>query len=106
LRRISLPPIDPKTLLLGIGVLLVVFFLYRVLKGAAARSVAIPVGIAAGLGITSLGFHPGLGVVGGFVTYWAVAYLVELSIHLATTAVMVLSIALLAYGFYTGEFHF
>jgi hypothetical protein len=94
--------LDPKTVMLGVGGLLVIFFLYRVLKGAAARTVAIPVAIAAGLGLTGVGFHPGLGVVAALVCYWVVSYLVELSIRLATAAVVVSAIGLAVYAFMHG----
>lgn len=96
------PPLTPQTIMLGLGALLVLFFLYRVLKGAAARTVALPVAAAAGLGVTGLGYHPGLGVVAALATYWVVSYLVELSIRLATAAVVIAALAFGAYALYTG----
>lgn len=93
----------PKTLLLGVGAALLLYFLYLMVKGTVSRSVAVPVGIAAGLGVLSLEAHPLVALVAAVAAYSVVARIVEVSIRWATTAVLVAAAALVVYGFQTGR---
>lgn len=92
-----------QPVLLGVGGLLLVFFLWRLFQGVVSRTVAIPAGLAAGLAIAGLGLHPGLAVVGALVTYTIVTKVVRWSLRWAGTIVVLGAVAALGWGLQTGR---
>ena len=75
--------------LLGLGGALVVYFLYRVFKGSASRTLAVPPAVGAGLILFSLQAHPAACAVAGLLVYLVVSRVIETSIRWAATAAVV-----------------
>ncbi len=96
-------PAAMQPLLPVLGGLLLLYFLFRVFQGVVSKTVAIPVGIAAGLFLTSLGVHPGVSLVAGFFVFWIVARVILVSIRWAVTIACIVGIGALVYAVYTGQ---
>ena len=93
----------PQSVLLGVGTLLLLFFLWRLFQGVVSRTVAIPAGLAAGLYLGVMGLHPGLAVLGGLVVYTVVTKVIRFSLRWAATLVVVSAVAAVGWGVHTGR---